>query len=80
MRIIKLEVEVASKKYGTRVLRQAVGLDKSAIKKIKQFIDYVKKVSSLKGDYELFIDGFNIGSNETVKILKESKVYRLQLR
>ncbi len=70
MRIIKLEIEALSKNYGIRVLRQAVSLDKGALKKIKHFVDYVKKLYNLKGDYELFIDGFGLADNDTVRMLK----------
>lgn len=70
MRIIKLEIEAVSKKYGRRLLRKAVSLDKLVLKKIKHFIDYVKKLYDLKGDYELLIDGFGLAADDTVKMLK----------
>ena len=70
MRIIKLEIEALCKNYGIRVLRQAVSLDKGALKKIKHFVDYVKKLYNLKGDYELVIDGFGLADNDTVRMLK----------
>ena len=75
MRIIRLEIEVVSRNYTIQVLRQAVGLDRRITKRIREFVEYVKLLCNLKGDYEIDIDGFSLAPNDTIKILKESSVY-----
>lgn len=50
MKVIKLEIEVI-KKSGVKVVKQAVSLGRGSIKKIKDFIRFVKKISNLNEDY-----------------------------
>jgi|JI10StandDraft_1071094.scaffolds.fasta_scaffold1689089_1 hypothetical protein len=70
MKIIKLEIEVPSRRGGTKIIKQAVSLDKKLFKSVDQFILYVKKVCELRDQYALEIDGFGISGQDTVKMLQ----------
>ena len=69
MRVIKLEIEVPTAMGRTQLLRQLVSLDRSKLRKVKDFIASVKKMCSLKGSYVISVDGFSIPNGDTSQIL-----------
>jgi hypothetical protein len=57
-------------------IRQAVSLDRGHFANVQEFVEHVRRVSQLKEDYEIAIDGFAIAGGDTVRMLQEGRVYR----
>ena len=76
MRIIKLLIEDFVNNGTMKIVKQAVSLDRKKCQKISDFIEFVKRLCDLKGDYVLSVDGFTFAKNDTTGVLQETNVYR----